>query len=111
MIFDEYLLKKDKLLRRRIEIDYSLYEKLKELSKEYDASINKLVNIAIVDMIKNENIKIYERPDNEIIEAHNFAIRESSYKKLEELKNKYGLSIYKLTNIAIYNAINGKARN
>lgn len=106
MVFDDYLLKKDKLLRRRIEIDCSLYEKLKTLSKEYDASINKLVNIAIIDMIKNENVKIYERPSNELTEAHNFAIRETSYRKLEELKNKYGLSIYKLTNIAIYNAIN-----
>lgn len=105
-IFDEYLLKKDKLLRRRIEIDCSLYEKLKALAKEYDASINKIVNIAIIDMIEKENINIYKRPENELTEAHNFAIRESSYKKLEELKNKYGLSIYKLTNIAIYNAIN-----
>lgn len=104
-IFDKYLLKKDTLLKRRIEIDNTLYEQLTELSEIYDASINKLVNIAIIDMIKKENIDIYERADNEIAEAHNFAIRESSYKRLEELKNKYGLSIYKLTNIAIYNAL------
>jgi len=105
-VFDDYLLKKDRLLRRRIEIDCSLYEQLKKLELEYDASINKLVNIAIVDMIKKENMKLYERQENEIAEAHNFAIRESSYRKLEEMKNKYGLSIYKLTNIAIYNAVN-----
>lgn len=104
--FDKYLLKKDKLLRRRIEIDNSLYEKLSNLSDIYDASINKLVNIAIIEMISTGNVKIYQKPDNEISEAHNFAIRESSYKKLEELKSKYGLSIYKLTNIAIYNALN-----
>ena len=78
-----------------------------ELTDVYDASVNKLVNIAIIDMIEKENVKVYERPDNGIIEAHNFAIRETSYNKLEELKNKYGLSIYKLTNIAIYNALNG----
>lgn len=105
-IFDNYLLRKDRLVRRRIEIDNSLYEQLKDLSQIYDASINKLVNIAILDMIKNNNIKLYERPDMEIVEAHNFAIREKSYKQLEELKAKYGLSIYKLTNIAIYNALN-----
>ena len=104
--FDKYLLKKDNLLKRRIEIDNSLYEQLEKLSKIYDASINKLVNIAIIEMIKTENVKIYEKPDNEIVEAHNFAIRETSYNKLEEFKNKYGLSIYKLTNIAIYNALN-----
>lgn len=105
-IFDNYLLRKDRLVRRRIEIDNSLYEQLKDLSQIYDASINKLVNIAILDMIKNNNIKLYERPDMEIVEAHNFAIREKSYKQLDELKAKYGLSIYKLTNIAIYNALN-----
>lgn len=104
--FDKYLLKKDKLLRRRIEIDNSLYEQLVKLADVYDASINKLVNIAIIELIKTENVNVYEKPNNEISEAHNFAIRESSYNKLEELKNKYGLSIYKLTNIAIYNALN-----
>lgn len=104
-IYDKYLLKKDKLIRRRIEIDNSLYEKLKELSNYYDASINKLVNIAIIELIKTNNIQIYERPKDEIVEAHNFAIRETSYNKLEELKNKYGISIYKLVNIAINNSL------
>lgn len=104
--FDKYLLKKDKLLRRRIEIDNSLYEQLVKFADVYDASINKLVNIAIIEMIKTENVNVYEKPDNEIVEAHNFAIRETSYNQMEKLKNKYGLSIYKLTNIAIYNALN-----
>lgn len=104
--FDKYLLKKDKLLRRRIEIDNTLYEKLIKLTDIYDTSINKLVNIAIIEMINTENVKVYEKADNEIVEGHNFAIRETSYNKLEELKSKYGLSIYKLVNIAIYNALN-----
>ena len=104
--FDKYLLKKDKLLRRRIEIDNSLYEQLVKLADVYNASINKLVNIAIIEMIKTENVNVYEKPDNEIVEAHNFAIRETSYNQMEKLKNKYVLSIYKLTNIAIYNALN-----
>lgn len=105
-VFDKYLLKKDNLLKRRIEIDNSLYEKLVELSNIYDASINKLVNIAIINLIETENVELYKKKEEEIVEAHNFAIRETSYKKLEELKNKYGLSIYKLTNIAIYHALN-----
>lgn len=107
-IFDKYLLKKDKLVRRRIEIDNSLYEQLVKLADVYDASINKSVNVAIIEMIKTENVKVYEKSENEIVEAHNFAIRETSYNKLEELKVKYGLSIFKLTNIAIYNALNSE---
>lgn len=64
-IFDKYFLKKDNLLKRRIEIDSTLYEKLSELSEEYDASINKMVNVAIIEMIETENVKLYERSDNE----------------------------------------------
>ncbi len=69
--FDKYLLKKDKLLKRRIEIDSSLYERLTELTEIYDASINKMVNIAIIEMIETENILIYQRPNSEIAESHN----------------------------------------
>lgn len=105
-IFDKYLLKKDNLLKRRFEIDSTLYEKLSELTEVYDASINKMVNIAIIEMIKTENVQVYERPDSEIAESHNFAIRESSYEKLDSFKGKYGLSLHKLINIAIYNALN-----
>lgn len=104
--FDKYLLKKDKLLRRRIEIDNTLYQKLQDAAKTYyDTSVNKLVNIAIVELINSNNVELYERPANEIVEAHNFAILESSYLELEKLKNKYGISIYKLVNIAIYNIL------
>jgi hypothetical protein len=106
--FDKYLLKKDNLIRRRIEIDNTLFEQLEKLAKVYDASINKLVNVAIIEMIKTENVKVYEKTENEIVEAHNFGIRETSYNKLEELKVKYGLSIFKLINIAIYNALNSE---
>ena len=106
--FDKYLLKKDNLIRRRIEIDNTLCEQLEKLAKVYDASINKLVNVAIIEMIKTENVDVYEKSENEIVEAHNFGIRETSYNKLEELKVKYGLSIFKLINIAIYNALNSE---
>ena len=106
-VFDSYLLPAEKKLRRRIEIDNTLYNKLSELVKNYDdASVNKLVNIAIIELIKNENINIYRRQEYEIAEGHNFEIRASSYHKLEDLRAKYGLSIFKLVNIAIYNAIN-----
>ena len=78
-IFDKYLLKKDNLLRRRVEIDNTLYEKLVGLSNEYDASINKLVNIAIIDMITKENIAIYERAENELDFAGFFFDRITEY--------------------------------
>ena len=104
--FDKYLLKQEPTLRRRIEIDISLYEKLKGLSDNvYDASVNKLVNIAIIDMVEQDNVELYSRPEEERTEPHNFLIREGAVNGLEKLKAKYGLSIFKLVNIAIYNAL------
>lgn len=104
-VFEKYLLKRDNGVSRRIEIDISLYDKLEELTKVYDASVNKLVNIAIIGLIESQKVDIYKRPNNEKTEAHNFVIRESSYKELEKMKNEYGISIFKLVNIAIYLAI------
>ena len=106
MVFDKHFYKRDNILKRRIEIDASLYERLKELSNIYEASINKLVNVAIMEMVENNNVKLYDRPENEISESHNFNIRETAYRELERLSAKHHLSIYKLVNIAIYNAVN-----
>ena len=103
MVFDKYFYKRDNILKRRIEIDASLYEKLKELSEVYEASINKLVNVAIMEMVETNNVNLYDRPEKEITE---FNIRETAYKELERLSDKHHLSIYKLVNIAIYNAVN-----
>lgn len=106
-ILDKYLLKKEKVIPKKIEIENSIYEQLEKIAnKEYDASINKIVNIAIIELIKTQDVKIYEKIPNEISEAHSFLIRESSYIKLEEMRAKYGISIFKLVNIAIKNALN-----
>lgn len=106
MIFDKYFFKRDAILKRRIEIDASLYERLKELSNIYEASINKLVNVSIIEMLENNNVNLYDRLEREVSESHNFNIRESAYKQLEKLSDKHHLPIYKLVNIAIYNSIN-----
>ena len=55
-ILEKYLLPKDNILRKKIEIDNTLYEKVEELAKnKYDASVNKIVNIAIIGLIEKEN--------------------------------------------------------
>lgn len=104
-ILDKYLLKRDNILRKKIEIDNTLYEEIVELTKEYDASANKIINVAILGLIQSENIKLYKKPDNEISVPHSLLIREEYYKKLEEFREKYGISIYRLVNIAIKNVI------
>lgn len=88
-VFDKYLFSRDNFLRRRIEIDESLFEELEKVANKYDATINKLVNIAIIDFIEKEKVGIYKKNENETARAHNFSIRESSYNRLIELKGKY----------------------
>ena len=104
-ILDRYLLKRDNILRKKVEIDNTLYEEVVELSKIYDASANKIINIAILGLIESENVKLYKKPDNEISVPHSLLIREELYKKLEKFREKYGISIYRLVNIAIKNVI------
>lgn len=103
--FDRFW-KREALLKKTIEIDNSLYEKLNELSeKEYQTSTNQLINACIEELIKTNNIKIYEKDRNEISVQHSLLIRETLFNGLEEMRERYNLSIYKLVNIAIKNAL------
>ncbi len=98
--------KKEKLICRTLEIDEVLYMEIERLSKEvYDASINKLVNAAIEELIKTENVKLYERNKNTFYVTRSFLIRSSLLDGLYNLKEKYGISIRLLVNIAVRNAI------
>lgn len=97
--------KKERMINRSLNIDEELYAKLEELSKNiYDASINKLVNAAIEYLIKTENIQIYERK-NKLYVSRSFLVRESLIEGVYNLKDKYGVSMSLLINIAIRNAL------
>lgn len=99
------LYKKEKLISRTLDIDEELYYKLEFLSNErYDASISKLVNISIEELIETEEIQIYKRKNNSYI-SRSFLLRESLLNGLYELKSKYRIPIYLLVNIAIRNVL------
>lgn len=103
--FDRFY-KKEKLVRKTIEIDNNLYEQLKQLSdNEISASVNQLINACIEELIKKENLKMYVKPKDEISVKHSLLIRESFVEKLDKLKDKYDISIYKLVNMSISNAL------
>lgn len=103
--FDRFW-KREPLLKKTIEIDDNLYEKVTELSKKvYHTSTNQLINGCIEELLKTKNIKIYEKENDKLPVQHSLLIRESLFNGLEDLREKYNLSIYKLVNIAIKNAI------
>ena len=105
MSFGSKFYKKEKLISRTLEIDEELYNKLEFLSSNiYDASISKLVNVAIEDLIITENVQIYKRKNNSYV-SRSFLIRDSLLEGLYELKKKYRVPIYLLVNIAIRNEL------
>ncbi len=97
--------KKEKLVNRSLDIDEELYGELEYLSKNvYEASISKLVNASIEKIIETEEIQLYERKNKSYV-SRSFLIRESLIDGLYDLKEKYGISICLLVNVAIRNAI------
>lgn len=98
--------KKDTLIQKTVEIDSNLFDKIEFLSKNiYDASISKIINACIDDLVETQKIELYEREKNEISLKHTIIIRESSLNKLEKLKERYEISINKLINISIYRVL------
>lgn len=97
--------KKEKIIGRTIEVDYTLYSELEKLSKEtYDASINKLVNAAIENLIEKEEVNTYDQANSSKI-TRTFLIRSSLIDGLQELRSKYRIPFYLLVNIGIRNAL------
>ena len=55
---------KEKLIRKTVEIDNDLYDKLSEILKgKYNTSVNMLINASIEEIIKTENINLYAKED------------------------------------------------
>lgn len=103
--FSSKFYRKEKSINRSLNIDEDLYVELERLSNNvYDASITKLVNVAIERLIETENIQIYERKNKSYV-SRSFLVRESLLDGLYELKDKYGVSICLLINVAIRNVL------
>ncbi len=97
---------KEKWVKKSAEIEGQLYDRLKEIAeKELDASINKIIDACVDNLKLEDKVVIYRKEKNEINVARSIIVRESIYKKLEELREKYGISISKIINIAIKEGI------
>ena len=54
--------KKEKLVKKSVEIEGNLYDKLKEISSnELDASINKIIDACIDDLEIGDKVVIYRK--------------------------------------------------
>ena len=98
---------KDELVQKTIEIESSLYDEIEFLCNNvYDSSVSKIINACIDELIKTEDVKLYPKESNELFTKHSLILRKGSLDNLEKLKEKYGISVYKLIHIAIKNVLN-----
>ena len=95
----------DKKIRRNYEIEDSLYVELEKISEKYHITISELINISIRHLVETEDVYLYKKDDSEITIIHTIGMKVSNIKGLDYLKEKYGVSIYRLVNIAIKNAL------
>lgn len=101
----ERLYKREELVNRTLDIDEELYYKLEYLSKErYEASITKLVNVSVEELMNTGNVQLYKRKNTSYV-SRSFLLRRSVLDGLYELKRKYRVPIYLLVNIAIRNVL------
>ena len=97
---------KDELVQKTIEIESGLYDEIEFLCENvYDTSVSKIINACIDDLIETEDVKLYPKESNELFTKHSIILRKSSLNNLEKLKDKYGISVYKLIHIAIKNVL------
>ena len=102
--FDRFF-KRENLISKSLNIDEELYNKLEGLSKNvYDASISKLINATIEKLIKDEDIRLYDSKNRSYV-YRSVLIKESLVDGLENLKDKYRISISLLVNISIRNVL------
>ena len=103
--FDRFW-KRDNLLKKTNVIDNSLYEELNEIARTtYQTSTNQLINACIEEIIRTKDVKFYAKAQGELSIQHSLLIRETLFNELENMREQYNLSIYKLVNIAIKNAL------
>ena len=106
--FEDKYGKREKTYRRSYYIDNVLLTKLEELSKIYRAKVPDFINDSAELLIKSENIEVYDRGKNELSLKYTVLVRESVLQGLDDLSQRYGISLSKLVNIALRNMLNEK---
>ena len=101
-IRDKLYKKDNKTSSKSINIDDSLYEKIRiATEKIYDAKLSDIINVAIEEYIDRDNPNYYPKPKMETVTYRNLMLRKKNIKKLNEYHQKTGISFTRLVNGAI----------
>lgn len=93
------LYKKDEIIKRSINIDQDLYEKLQYLAENvYDSSVNRIINVCAENALLKNKIKAYKRPKNADVTYRSIALRKEFFDKLMKYSNETGIPFTRIIN-------------
>ena len=70
--------KKEKWVKKSVEIEGKLYDRLKEIAEnQLDASVNKIIDACVDDLNLEDKVIIYRKEKDEINVARSIIVRES----------------------------------
>ena len=94
--------KENYTFQKSINIEDKLYTKLKYIvNYKYDTTMSEVINMCIENLIKQKKVKYYDKPQDEIMIYRSIMIRKENWEGLKSIKNKNGITITRLINIAI----------
>ena len=92
----------NKTIKKTVNIDDTLYNKLMKLvKKNYDATFSEVVNVCIEEYIEKNKPSFYEKPKLETVTYRSIMIRKENLKNLQAMYKKTGISVTRLLNGAI----------
>lgn len=92
----------NKTVPKSINIDDSLYEKIRNaIENVYDAKLSDIINVALEEYIERDNPTYYAKPKLETVTYRNLMLRKNNIKKMNEYHQKTGISFTRLVNSAI----------
>lgn len=92
----------NKTVPKSINIDDSLYEKIRNATENvYDAKLSDIINVALEEYIERDDPTYYAKPKLETVTYRNLMLRKNNIKKMNEYHQKTGISFTRLVNSAI----------
>ena len=71
---------KDELVQKTIEIESGLYDEIEYLCENvYDASVCKLINACIDDLIETQDVKLYPKENDEYVSKTSYPVEASEW--------------------------------
>lgn len=92
----------NKTIKKTINIDNSLYERLMKCTKKnYDATFSQVINVCIEEYIERNKPSFYEKPKMETVTYRSIMIRKENLKNIQNMHKSTGITVTRLLNCAI----------